>query len=367
MEAEKKIDEIRQKLSSLQKNLLEVIWKHYQVKKEWPTLRELKSRFGIEEVKKAISTMGRGIGYDETGGSRWMRYRLTLLGVLLSENGKAFEKLLERFVEFQRQIFNDNPLKDLSTSQEIAKALELTSEETKLLGELLWIGNFGGGRNRENDEWTVNAMDETEFSNDSGNPVDKLVCKYYEPQNKAPVNLPFPTGPFSGDWQTPANQPQMSEIAVSLDRLRKKFPDATKLGFLIMPFEDDKPYTQIVEAIKRTAEKHGLNVVRADENEFHSHLWENVQTLLHGCAFGIAIYDRIRKEDPNPNVGLEVGYLMAMNKPVLLLKDKTANALQSDLAGRLYKNFDTHDPANTIPGQMTKWLEDNGIIIAKNS
>ena len=88
-----------------------------------------------------------------------------------------------------------------------------------------------------------------------------------------------------------------------------------------------------------------------------------MRTLLHGCGFGIAVYERIEREEPNANVGLEVGYLMAMNKPVLLLKDKTVTSLQSDLAGKLYTPFDPHDPEGSIPEQLTKWLKDNGIII----
>jgi hypothetical protein len=156
-----------------------------------------------------------------------------------------------------------------------------------------------------------------------------------------------------------------SEISVSLERLREKYPNSKKLGFLVMRFAAEKPYKKIVEAIKRTGEQHGLAIVRADETEFHADLWGNVRTYLHGCGFGIAVYERIQSDEPNANVGLEVGYLMAMNKPVLLLKDKSAATLQSDLAGKLYKPFDPHDAEGTIPAQLTKWLGDYGIIVPK--
>jgi hypothetical protein len=53
-----------------------------------------------------------------------------------------------------------------------------------------------------------------------------------------------------------------------------------------------------------------------------------------------------------------------MNKPVLLLKERTVKALQADLMGRLYKEFDVHDPAGSIPEQLTKWLTDNGVILS---
>jgi hypothetical protein len=161
-------------------------------------------------------------------------------------------------------------------------------------------------------------------------------------------------------------QPHPPEIAMSLDRLRAKYPDPKKLGFLVMRFTAAKPFSNIVEVVKMAGEEHGLTILRADAHDFHGDLWGNVRTYLHGCGFGIAVYERIETNEPNANVGLEVGYLMAMNKPVLLLKDKTLPALQADLAGKLYKNFDPHDPVGTIPEQMTKWLVDNGIIVPKH-
>ncbi len=160
-------------------------------------------------------------------------------------------------------------------------------------------------------------------------------------------------------------QPHPPEIAFSLDRLRTEHPDPKKLGFLIMRFTDTGPFQGIVRAVKNTGQKHKLSIVRADERQFHDDLWGNVRTFLHGCGFGIAVYERIETEEQNANIGLEVGYLMAMSKPVLLLKDQTVKTLPCDLAGKLYKPFDPHDPEGTIPEQLTKWLGDNGIIVPK--
>lgn len=161
---------------------------------------------------------------------------------------------------------------------------------------------------------------------------------------------------------TESNASTPIDIVMSLQRFRRKHPDPQKAGFLIMRFAADKPYARIVEAIKETAQKHDVLVVRADDQEFHHNLLGNVRTYLHGCGFGIAIYERITTDEPNANVGFEVGYLMAMNKPVLLLKDKSAPKTQTDLTGELYKEFDPHDPEGTIPAQVTKWLQDYGII-----
>jgi hypothetical protein len=172
---------------------------------------------------------------------------------------------------------------------------------------------------------------------------------------------------FSNENASPPPEPMPShpaEIAMSLQRLRAKYPDPQKTGFLLMRFAAAKPLERIVTIIKQTAARHGLVVIRADENEFHADLWSNVRTHLHGCGFGIAVYERIETDEPNANVGLEVGYLMAMNKPVLLLKDRTIKTLQTDLAGRLYKPFDPHAPDTTLPMQLEKWLFDYGIVVA---
>jgi hypothetical protein len=95
---------------------------------------------------------------------------------------------------------------------------------------------------------------------------------------------------------------------MSLDRLREKYPDPKKLGFLVVRFTEAKPFTKIVDIIKQTGEQNGFKTIRADENEFHADLWVNFRTHLHGCGFGIIIYDRIETNEPNANVGLEVGY-----------------------------------------------------------
>ena len=88
----------------------------------------------------------------------------------------------------------------------------------------------------------------------------------------------------------------------------------------------------------------------------------NIQTYMHGCRFGVAVFERIQKDVFNPNVSLEVGYMMALKKLVLLLKDQTLTSLQTDLVGRLYRPFDVQHPADTIPDKIEAWMEDKGLV-----
>jgi len=85
--------------------------------------------------------------------------------------------------------------------------------------------------------------------------------------------------------------------------------------------------------------------------------------MIYGCGFGISVFERIEADDFNPNVSLEVGYMMALNaKSICFLKDKTLKALQTDIIGKLYKPFDTRNAKKTIPPALEKWLKDKKFI-----
>ena len=102
--------------------------------------------------------------------------------------------------------------------------------------------------------------------------------------------------------------------------------------------------------------------MRADMKSYDDNLWTNIVTYMRGCGFGIAVLERPSDEDFNPNVSLEIGYMLALGKQVCLLKDQTIKQLPTDLVGRLYQNFDAQNPETTIPSVLNKWLRDKGFI-----
>lgn len=125
-----------------------------------------------------------------------------------------------------------------------------------------------------------------------------------------------------------------------------------------MQFGDTPAHENITQTIKDVLSDHGIKGVRADDKEYHDDLYYNVLTYMHGCGFGVAVFERIEGDSFNPNVSLEVGYMFASLKPVCLLKDRTLTSLQADLVGKLYKQFDTYNPTETISPQLSKWLSD---------
>jgi hypothetical protein len=152
--------------------------------------------------------------------------------------------------------------------------------------------------------------------------------------------------------------------ALIVDSLKKFVLQHRKVGgrcFIMMRFGETVAHARIESAIKDTLRKHGLVGLLARDKEFHDDLFPNILTYMHGCDFGIAVFERLETEVFNPNVALEVGYMLGLKKHVLLLKDQTLHALHTDLVGKLYREFDPQKPKFTIPKEIDRWLTDKGL------
>lgn len=152
------------------------------------------------------------------------------------------------------------------------------------------------------------------------------------------------------------------ELAESLKRFRKDHPNQVSCAFVMMRFGTTKAHTEIIQSIRDALANHGVKALRADDKDYHDDLFWNILTYIHGCGFGIAVFERIEQEEFNPNIALEVGYTMALKKPVLLLKDSTLKNLNADLVGKLYKTFDPQEISASIAPQIQRWLKDKSLI-----
>ena len=153
------------------------------------------------------------------------------------------------------------------------------------------------------------------------------------------------------------------EITESLARFRQDFPDPNRLAFVMMQFGSTTAHSKIVGGIRNALEPHGMTALRADDKEYHEDLYFNILTYIYGVRFGIAVFERIEEDNFNPNVSLEVGYMLGLRKSVCFLKDRTLNTLHTDLVGKLYRSFDPHDPENSIPGELFAWMDQKGFIV----
>jgi hypothetical protein len=152
------------------------------------------------------------------------------------------------------------------------------------------------------------------------------------------------------------------EIQDSLRRFQSEHPDPSKVAFVMMKFGQTPAHDKITDSIRKVLAESGITALRADDKEYHPDVFPNVLTYIYGCRFGIAVFERLEDDDFNPNVALEVGYLLALRKPVCLLKEKTLKALNTDLGGKIYQMFDQQNPDSTIPDVLCRWAQDNGLI-----
>lgn len=147
-----------------------------------------------------------------------------------------------------------------------------------------------------------------------------------------------------------------AEIRESLPAFLTDHPDPARMAFVMMNYRGSKRHRAIFKAIQSALAGEGIKAVRAKDAEYHDNIYENVRTYMYGCGMGVAVFDRIEKEHHNPNVALEVGYMLALRKPVCILKEKSVSALQSDLAGHLYREFDLDNLARSVRDALAGWI-----------
>jgi hypothetical protein len=159
----------------------------------------------------------------------------------------------------------------------------------------------------------------------------------------------FPNDPFGS---------APPEIHSGLRLFLEDHPNFERNCFLMMSFNPSPFHGQVLEAAREALREQGFNPLRADDRAYSDQLLSNIRIYLHGCAFGVAVFERIESNDFNPNVSLEVGYYLGLGRPVCLLKERTLPRLPSDLAGSLYREFDLQRADVTIRAELARWLQD---------
>jgi len=142
-----------------------------------------------------------------------------------------------------------------------------------------------------------------------------------------------------------------------LEKFSFDHPAPMKCAFLMMRFEKSEICETITDKIKDICRSYNIEAIRADDKRYSEDLFTNIQTYMHGCGFGIAVFET----EFNPNVSLEVGYMIALRKNVCLMKDETLQLLPSDLIGRLYEPFNTLQ-LEQIQVLLEKWFIEKEIV-----
>lgn len=134
-------------------------------------------------------------------------------------------------------------------------------------------------------------------------------------------------------------------------------PSYDRNVFVMMRFNDSPQLEEVFQTIKDTLAAKGMNAVRASDRDYTTSLWTNVEVYLTGCKYGIAVFEDIDVRDFNPNVALELGYMMGRGKRTLLLKEQRLRTLPADVVDRLYKPFDSYHIPTTVAAEVERWID----------
>jgi len=146
-----------------------------------------------------------------------------------------------------------------------------------------------------------------------------------------------------------------------LAHIRNTFEkDLYRNVFVIMRYAPKAPFVEIEKTIKETLQRYGLKAVLAKDVAFHQQLWNHVRFCMEFSRYAIVVFESILNPDFNPNVTLELGYMLAKGRPCLILKEKAMPKLHTDIIGHLYVPFNAHKVKETVRTAVENWLEGLG-------
>lgn len=138
-------------------------------------------------------------------------------------------------------------------------------------------------------------------------------------------------------------------------------PHQDRNVFVMMRFQRGSQYDEIDAVLRRELSEFGLTALRADDKDYTGDLWENVCLYMLCCRFGVAVFEEIDSREFNPNIALELGFMMAHSKRCLILKDQRMPRMPTDIVAKLYKEFDSYRIAETIKTSVASWAADLGL------
>ena len=138
----------------------------------------------------------------------------------------------------------------------------------------------------------------------------------------------------------------------------KDHPDINRNVFLMMRFNTGIQYDEIHAAVRDGLKPYNLKLLRADDKDYTGDLWENVCLYMLGSSYGVAVFEEIDSREFNPSVALELGFMLALNKRCLILKDLRMSRMPTDIVGKLYKEFNTYRIAETVLLALRSWVRD---------
>ncbi|MBM2812124.1 MAG: hypothetical protein HW416_2883 [Chloroflexi bacterium] len=148
----------------------------------------------------------------------------------------------------------------------------------------------------------------------------------------------------------------MPEKELSVSELAATFASNV---FVMMRYRDDAKYGTLESTIRQALARYGLHARLAKDRAIRDDVWANIVHYMTNCQFGLAAFEEIDEREYNPNISMELGFMYALERRCLLLKDRRMPQLPTDICGKIYKNFDTYDIETTVNERIAEWCEND--------
>ncbi len=154
------LDELRERIAPDERQLLSAIWRRYCEQRSGMPCRVLHLKFRELPVREILERFGRNVVVTSWESEEC--YRLTFLGILITEDGSAVEGLVIRYLDYVKEQCLSDPEFSLVRSQELEEALALTTSESRTLLNLLGLSGLQGSGGSSQEGWTTTIPTEIE-------------------------------------------------------------------------------------------------------------------------------------------------------------------------------------------------------------
>lgn len=103
------------------------------------------------------------------------------------------------------------------------------------------------------------------------------------------------------------------------------------------------PVAAAITRVREDLKDYGLTLHLASDAIVEDDIFGNVGAYMWACRYGLGIVEDRVSRGLNYNAVIEVGGMCLTGRRCAILKDRTAPALPTDLAGQIYKSVDLDD------------------------
>ena len=160
--------------------------------------------------------------------------------------------------------------------------------------------------------------------------------------------------------QDPAVPSGFEYLRPFVEKFIGQYPHVDR-NVLVMMSASTPRSNAIFEAVAGELQDHGLVALRADRKAMSPVLWWNVVTYMLGSSYGVVVYEPHDGIPFNPNVSIEAGFMLALDRPVLFLLSNALQGLPVDFSGHIYRTYNAGAGESELLGSaravVKDWIE----------